>query len=53
MIKLSKEFPDLLFYLHGEGEDAKDLWYKYYKNGKYQECYAEIVYPEYDESKLE
>lgn len=52
MIKLSNEFPDIVFYLHGEGEDNGDLWNKYYKNGKYQECYAEIIYPVYDESKL-
>lgn len=52
MLELSIEIPDLLFCLHGEGEDTEDLWNKYYKNGRMQECYAEIVYPGYDPRKL-
>jgi hypothetical protein len=52
MLKISTDYPDLIFTLKGEGEEAGDLWKKYYKNGKYQEARAQIVYEEYDESKL-
>jgi hypothetical protein len=52
MKELSRQFPDALFKLTGEGEEAGDLWHKYFKNGKMQSCYAKIVYDEFDESKL-
>lgn len=52
MLKLSEYYPELIFTLHGEGEEVNDLWKAYYKNGKYQEARVQIVYPEYDESKL-
>lgn len=52
MKSLSEKFPDIVFSLHGEGEESEDVWYKYFKNGKMQECYAKITYDEYDESKL-
>lgn len=52
MLELSKQFPDTVFCLHGEGEDTGDLWYCYYKNGKKQYCPAKIVYDDYDETKL-
>ena len=42
MRKLSKRFPDYLFVLEGEGEEA----------GKMQECRAEIIFPVYDPEKL-
>ena len=53
MLEMSKEFPEIVFCLHGEGETNEDLWYKYFKNGKIQRCRAKIVYDEYDEAKLE
>lgn len=34
MKQLSKEFPDVLFKLHGEGEDKYDIWDKYFMGGK-------------------
>jgi antitoxin component YwqK of YwqJK toxin-antitoxin module len=49
---LSKEFPDEVFVLHGEGEENDDIWYKYFKNGKKQVCHAKVTFDEYDESKL-
>jgi hypothetical protein len=52
MRAISKEFPDVLFELHGEGEDSGDIWDKYFKNGKMQYCPAEIIIPPYDELKL-
>ena len=52
MLLLSKKFPDVLFCLHGEGDNEEDLWDAYYQNGKVQNCYAEIIYPPYDENKM-
>lgn len=53
MAILSKKFPDVLFTLHGEGEDRDDMWDKHFRNGMMQECCADIVYPDFDETKLE
>lgn len=53
MRNVSIKFPDVLFTLSGEGEDNGDLWKKYFKNGKVQACYAEIVYPEFNENLME
>lgn len=50
--EISKEFPEVLFELHGEGEEVGDIWNRYFKNGKVQRCHAEIVIPPFDESKL-
>jgi len=52
MKEVSKEFPNVLFTLKGEGEEAGDIWIKYFKNGKMQSCPAKLVFDEYDESKL-
>lgn len=49
---LSKEFPDVLFKLHGEGEDNEDIWDKYFMNGKMQYCPAKIMCPPFDRAKL-
>lgn len=48
----SKNYPDVLFTLQGEGEAAGDIWKKYFLNGKMQLCQAEITFPAYDKSKL-
>ena len=53
MLKLSLEFPYILFTLHGDGEDSEDMWYTYYLNGKMQEDRAQIVYNGFDERLLE
>ena len=53
MIRFSKEFPDVIFSLQGEGEESGDLWIEYFKGGLTQVCRGKVVYPEYDESKLE
>lgn len=48
----SVRWPEVVFRLHGRGEDPIDLWTLYVKNGKSQLCPAKITYDEYDESKL-
>jgi hypothetical protein len=50
--EFSKIFPDVIFELSGEGEEARDIWKKYFKNGKIQICIAKITFDEFDESKL-
>lgn len=52
MKEISKLFPDVLFELHGEGEENDDMWIQYFKDGKTQLCMAQIVFEPYDESKL-
>ena len=52
MVKISEAFPHVLFVLHGEGDSPEDLWNAYFQIGKYQMCRAEIIYPEYDPSKM-
>lgn len=51
MKKVSKKF-DCVIELSGEGEEAGDLWRKYFYKGKMERCIAEIVYPEPDIKKL-
>lgn len=52
MMRLSGRFPDILFSLHGDGENREDMWETYYLNGRMQYCEAEITYPPFDESRL-
>ena len=44
MIQLSRTFPDVYFQLYVEGEDHNDDWRAFFKDGRYQENYAERVY---------
>ena len=52
MLDLSREFPGVLFTLHGEGEQGDDLWQSYYFDGMFQHEKAVISYAEYDPAKL-
>ena len=52
MVKLSTQFPELLFTLRGAGENHEDLWRKYFKNGLIQRAPAQIIFAEFDETKL-
>jgi len=49
---LSKEYPEVVFALKGEGGESEDIWIKYFKNGKKQTAKAKITFEEYDETKL-
>jgi len=52
MKKVSKENPETLFKLSGEGEENGDLWEAYFKNGKMQMCKAIVTYNEFNENEL-
>lgn len=49
---LSKEFPDILFKLHGKGEDNEDIWDKYFMDGKMQYCPVKMMFEPFDKNKL-
>lgn len=48
----SKNYPDVIFILSGEGEESGDIWKKYFKNGKMQVAQAKISFEEFNENKL-
>jgi len=52
MREYSKKYPDTVFSIEGEGEEAGDLWHAFYKNGKMQLCRAQVTFAPYDESEL-
>jgi len=43
MMKVSSHFPELIFKLHGEGEESGDIWNTLYVNGNKLACKTEIV----------
>lgn len=51
--EFSKNYPDALFVLYGDGECSDDFWYTYFKNGKVQHAPVRLEYDQFDESKLE
>jgi hypothetical protein len=55
MIEISQRYPNLVFRLRGNGEEAGDIWQTFYKNGKRQhwKLPLDVIYPEYDENLLE
>ena len=52
MRQLSKEFPDNLFELAGEGEESGDIWIEYYQDGKMQRTKGKVVFDPYDEKEM-
>lgn len=48
ILALSKEHPNLLFHLQGEGEESGDIWKKWFRNGKSVTAQARIVFDEPD-----
>ncbi len=52
VLRLSRAFPEILFVLWGQGEEAENLWKCYYFEGRMQEAPARIEYPPFDLNKL-
>ena len=52
MREISKQFPDIIFQLNGEGEESGDIWVKYFVNGKMQTASAKITFDGFDQKKL-
>jgi len=52
MTEYSLKHPDVLFKITGKGEDAGDLWYHYFMNGKSQHIQAKITFEKFSKSKL-
>ncbi len=52
MKNFSKQYPNKLFILEGEGEESGDLWKEYFKNGKFVHYQAELIFPDFNEEDL-
>lgn len=52
MHELSKEYPDIVFTVFGNGESFDDVWCEYWKNGMVQNANRCIVYDDYNEDEL-
>jgi hypothetical protein len=52
MKRISEKYKNVVFKLHGTGEEGGDIWEAYYKNGKMQFCPAMITFDQFNESKL-
>ena len=46
MLELSKQFPEYVFELYGDGEETDDEWYTYYWNGEMQHAPVEKYFAE-------
>ena len=44
MVKLSRDYPELVFEVEGQGEDRDDNWRAYFANGKFYLCRGYIYY---------
>lgn len=52
MKNFTKEHPETLFCMEGKGEESGDIWRQWWKNGKMQYCPAQLVYEEFNVSKM-
>lgn len=53
MVKLSRRFPEALFYLEGDGESRDDIWGWYFLNGWVQTNGIEVVYNQFDPAYMQ
>jgi hypothetical protein len=44
MLELSRDWPNVLFELTGEGEESGDLWRAFYRNGKFVKVEGVVAY---------
>lgn len=51
-IEVSKQFPNLVIEVTGDGEEQGDQWKHYFKDGKSFLAEAVVTFEEFDESKL-
>ena len=51
MVKLSEEFPGVLFEVRSDGEGSEDLWVTFFLGGKWYQEEA-VVWPKFDKEKL-
>lgn len=47
MLKISSQFPEVLFMLEGNGEENDDIWESEYLNGKHRIRHVELSFPEW------
>lgn len=52
MLEVSLRYPEYIFILDGDGEEAGDLWRHFYKNGKHYKWTPQIDRPSFDKTKL-
>jgi hypothetical protein len=52
MLEISKLYPDLVFVLDGDGEEAGDVWREFYQDGKTYRWELEAKRPSFDKKKL-
>lgn len=52
MMRLSREYPDMIFLLEGWGEEPDDVWRKYFKGGKMKICNRHYFWDEAPEWAL-
>ncbi|MGM0815336.1 MAG: hypothetical protein ACQEUO_07410 [Bacillota bacterium] len=52
VLEVSRQFPEVLITVKGDGESSRDFWKTYFKNGKMQHCQGRVVYDEFDEKEL-
>ncbi len=53
LISFSDQHPEVVFVLHGEGEESGDIWTKYFLDGLVQRERAKVVIEPFDRSKLQ
>ena len=49
LLRISTQFPEATFTLHGTGEATDDMWQKRFRAGRVEEVRPEIVWPEFEE----
>lgn len=51
-LQVSKQFPEVVIEVSGEGEESGDIWKAYYLNGKTYRAEAKITFEEFNVIKL-